>query len=685
MCFDAVPLHARRGCPRPIVTSREGGAALATPWADRPAPEPAPRRLTAPAPQPVLIDAAGHTCLAWWHAPAAVASSALPLAVVLASSWGEEDMAAYDAQRALAIALADGGLGTLRFEWPDTGDSSAPTGSTTIADALAAFDAAAARALALSGHERLAFVGMRLGALLATHAASARSDVDALVALMPVAGGRAFVREQRQLGADRVSLRPGTLFDPAELPVSLGGFALPVRRLEALAALRWPIAATTSVLEALLIEPPQTAGRAASDALARMGMRVRERAHDDPSGAPARAEVVRWLRERATDATVLRGVPAVEGFGVADPANARTHAALAKTRLDVATAAVLALARAEAPVWMRLRERGVALRERVVRIADAGEPALVGVLGERDRADRDAPPREAIVLLSSGRERRVGPHRLWVPWARRRAALGDVVLRLDVAGIGDSARRTLRDPDGTPELYDARCVDDVARAAAWLRREHGVGHCTVMGVCSGAFHAWRAALAGVDVQQVVPINPLTFHWRKGMSLDPRSQAFGQIAIAANAGRSLLDPQRWWKLLSGRANVGVITGAIAARLRHSVRLKGRDIARSLGWRLVDDLAAELAQATARGVAVTFVFSRGEPGLKLLREESGRRGLRLINDSLVKVCEVEHADHTFAGVPGRLDLYARLDSLLLTPPVKTSVTAPAPSHRPALRRS
>ena len=549
MCFDAVPLHARRGCPRPIVTSREGGAALATPWADRPAPEPAPRRLTAPAPQPVLIDAAGHTCLAWWHAPAAVASSALPLAVVLASSWGEEDMAAYDAQRALAIALADGGLGTLRFEWPDTGDSSAPTGSTTIADALAAFDAAAARALALSGHERLAFVGMRLGALLATHAASARSDVDALVALMPVAGGRAFVREQRQLGADRVSLRPGTLFDPAELPVSLGGFALPVRRLEALAALRWPIAATTSVLEALLIEPPQTAGRAASDALARMGMRVRERAHDDPSGAPARAEIVRWLRGRATDATVLRGVPAVEGFGVADPANARTHAALAKTRLDVATAAVLALARAEAPVWMRLRERGVALRERVVRIADAGEPALVGVLGERDRADRDAPPREAIVLLSSGRERRVGPHRLWVPWARQRAASGDVVLRLDIAGVGDSAAHL------DDEVDDARVAADLARAVAWLRREKDVAACTVVGIGAGATRAWRAALEGLDVQRVIAIDPT------------RLRRPAQAAARASRALRLLRPS------------------------------------------VDELAMELARSAARGVLLNLVLSQG----------------------------------------------------------------------------
>jgi hypothetical protein len=36
-----------------------------------------------------------------------------------------------------------------------------------------------------SGCERLAFVGLRLGALLAAHAAVARTDVGAFVALLP--------------------------------------------------------------------------------------------------------------------------------------------------------------------------------------------------------------------------------------------------------------------------------------------------------------------------------------------------------------------------------------------------------------------------------------------------------------------------------------------------------------------
>jgi len=651
------------------------------------------------APLPLLIDAPGHTCVAWWHGPAPapdarlapalprgwLPAGALPLAVVLASSWGEEDLSAYDGLRALAVALAAAGIGVLRFEWPDTGDSSAATGAAAPADALAAFDAAATHARALSGCERLAFVGLRLGALLAARAAVARDDVVALVGLLPVASGRAFTREQRLLGAGiaapLAAPAPGSAFDAADLPVTLGGFTQSVRGLEALAALKWPTALPASVRDALLLHLPALPVRAATQALAQAGVQVREWAHEDlaqalriahqASIAPAAiAEIVRWLQERADD-------------GIRD----EPHAGTATARLEAATGAVLALSAAGARTWMRLRVGGTGVRERVVRIGDPRDrepPLLAGVLSEADlpppHSGAARPPRRGVLLLSAGRERRVGPHRLWVPWARERAARGDVVLRLDLAGIGDSERHAQADPDRRPAHYDGRGIDDVARAVAWLRREHAVGPVTVMGLCSGAWQAWQAALAGVDVQQVVPVNPLIFHWRPGMSLDPQDNAFGHIAVAADATRALADPARWLRLLTGRANVGVIVHALAARARRALQLRTRGLARALRWPLEHDLAAELQRVAARGVRVDFVFSCGEPGLVLLREETGWRA----RDSRVKVCEVAHADHTFAGTAGRAAFYACLDKLLPTPLPMTSPPAAAPVFPPETAR-
>ncbi len=678
-----------------------------------------PHCLAMPAPQPLLIDAAGHACVAWWHAPAPAADAllapalprgwlpggALPLAVVLASSWGEEDICGYDGQRALAIQLAEGGLGTLRFEWPDTGDSSAETGSTSIADALAAFDAAATQALALAGCKRLAFAGVRLGALLAAHAAAARDDVDALVALLPVASGRAFVREQCMLGAaldaPAPARVPGESFDAAQLPVHLGGFTQPVRHVEALSALKWPAAAATSMQDALVVWPSATSSRAAADALTRMGMRVREWTHDDLASVLAVAhpavlapvaigEIVRWLQARAGDAAHPRDMRESDAgdCASADTDAGGVQAIVAAARLEAATGAVLALAAADARAWMRLQAGGVKVRERIVAIGHASErdpPMLVGVLSERDIADAARTARRAIVLLSSGRERRIGPHRMWVPYARQRAAQGDVVLRLDMAGIGDSVRQAHPDRDRRPDQYATRCVADITRAVAWLRSEHGVGDVTVMGLRSGAFQAWHTALAGADVQQVVAINPLIFHWRTGMSLDPTANAFDQTTTTANVARSQLEPARWWKPLTGRANLREIAGAVVGRARHALRPRARDLARALRLPLDNDLAAELARVSARGVSLNFVFSCREPGLTLMREEAGLRGMRLARDSRVKVCVVDQADRTFAGSAGRAALYARLDSLLQCPPSMIPTPIAFSSEQPAAARS
>jgi len=635
-----------------------------------------------PAPRPLLLGAAGHTCVAWWHAPAVASGDGVnhvlhrrwrpvvPLAVVLASSWGEEDMASYDAQRLLACRLARRGLGTLRFEWPDTGDSSAVTGAASIADALAAFDAAAEQALVLSGCERLAFVGLRLGALLAAHAAVARDDVDALVALLPVADGRDYVQAQSRLGASVTApspvMLPGSVFDAAELPQMLGGFAQTLRHVEALSVLKWPSAATTSLLEALLVRAPDAPGRSVCDALARMGVRVRESVHDDLAAVPrlgrvddlppaAITAIVRWLQERAADASVTQGVATIEDFGVADPGNSGTHAAATAARLAAATSAVLALARGEAPVWMRIQWGGIAVRERVVQIGavdDAAAPLLAGVLSERDLAlpaGADRTPRRAIVLLSSGRERRIGPHRLWVPWARRRAALGDVVLRLDRAGVGDSAAHAPLETRHAADARERRDTEDVARAVAWLRREHCVRACTVVGLDSGAFQALRAALAGSDVQHVVAINAPDFD---GL-VDCRVAPVGQ-------------------------HVGAFAATLAARARQALQRRARSVARILRWPLAGDLGTELALAGQRGVAMDFVFSARQSGMGWLRAQAGRRGRRLLHSGIVKMHEVAQADPRFAGAPGRTALYARLDALLAP---SAAVESP---RRPAVAR-
>jgi len=277
------------------------------------------------------------------------------------------------------------------------------------------------------------------------------------------------------------------------------------------------------------------------------------------------------------------------------------------------------------------------------------------VLCRQAASTSTALPRRGLLLLSSGAERRIGPHRLWVPWARERARRGEVVLRLDLPGVGDSPPREPGKPD---DVYDARVVRDLAAAVAWLRGDQGVQQVVVVGLCSGGYHAWRSAVEGLAVDAVMPLNPLVFHWRTGMSLNPMDHDFGRIAVATGVGRALNDLTRWRRLIRGQVNVRVIAGAMAGLAAASLRGWCRALARTLRWPLRNDLASELREVLRRGVSVHFMFAENDPGQWLLRDQAGSLLAASLNDGRVHLTTIPDADHTFAGPEGRSRLYNHL---------------------------
>lgn len=588
--------------------------------------------MTVPLPPPEPLYMAGPPCplFGWFHAPAG--DRPTPLAVLLCAPLGHEDLATHRSLRQLAMRLAAAGLPVLRYDHPGTGDSGEVDGEENDGDtwlpaAQAAVHVAADELRRRSGAPRLVLVGLRMGALLAAHAAAGRSDVDALVGLLPVASGRAWLRECRLLDGRSIATAV-VRADPAQ-GVDLGGLTLGPGPAQALAALAWPVAGAGRVPAVLLIERDDLPSRLADilreggqpvDVLRLAGLdRVTAVAHLSHTPPALYEQVSDWLEHRLPPRghTEPRPAPAASPLG-------------ASIRLGAVTESVVPFGRA---------------------------PLRVAVLSQS--AMPAAAPRRGIVLLSSGAERRVGPNRLWVPFARARAALGDVVLRLDMGGIGDSEAR----PGGDEgEVYDPRCADDVAEAVAWLRREQAVGPCLVAGVCSGGYHAWRAVLAGVDCTAVVAINPLVFHWRPGMSLDPTAHAFGRVAVASGALRSLRDPQRWLKLLRGQANLAVIAGALGGRARDALVRQQRRLARGVGRPRADDLAADLRQVVRRGVRPHFVFSEDEPGLHLLAEEGGAVFRQLRQRGQVEVHRLPGADHTLSHLAARRSLWRELDAVL-----------------------
>ena len=82
------------------------------------------------------------------------------------------------------------------------------------------------------------------------------------------------------------------------------------------------------------------------------------------------------------------------------------------------------------------------------------------------------PARPAIILLNTGVEHHVGPHRLYVPLAREWAARGHLVLRFDLGGIGDSVPRRAAEEN---VAYPAHMLDDAREAIAFVRERRRAG------------------------------------------------------------------------------------------------------------------------------------------------------------------------------------------------------------------
>ena len=249
------------------------------------------------------------------------------------------------------------------------------------------------------------------------------------------------------------------------------------------------------------------------------------------------------------------------------------------------------------------------------------------------------PPRRAVILINSGAIYRIGPNRLYVTLARRLAARGDLVVRADLSGIGDSRARRGADEN---TVYSDHAVADIDAIVAWARRQ-GVREVAVAGLCSGAYHAIKAAVAGQPIDTVIPINPLTFFWKPGMPLD--FAAFRVTRDAARYGKSVRNAESWRKLLSGGVDVRRVARVVAERARAIAEHRAREALRRLRVPLRDDLGSELYTLGRAGVAIRFIFAADDPGRAMLVEQGGSAVPRLTAQGKLSIDVIAAADHTF----------------------------------------
>lgn len=606
-------------------------------------------------PMPFYFGSPG--CLGWWHA-APADDAKVP--VLICGPVGAEDLSAHRMLRLAAEALAARGHACLRFDWPGVGDAEGlPDDADAVPAWLGAVGAAVDTLRSLTGAPQVAVLGLRLGATLAALAVQARDDIAAFAAWVPVSSGRAMLREWKMLGAAGL---PSLIHPDGSLET--GGIRYAAATCAALGQLKLT-AQTVPARRMLVIDRDDLPTAAAwCEALRAGGVALEAESLPGYDGLMAVPHLV-----TLPDQMLARAVDWLAALPIDAPCVA-ARAGLVQT-----------------PLGLDLLVGGAPVREQPVQLAgSAHEPALWAILA-RPQAAVGALAGQAVLVLNTGAERRVGPHGQFVAPARRWAAAGATVLRLDLAGLGDSPAALGEDEH---RVYPPAALQDVARALAWLRRQPGVQRVTVLGLCSGAFHAFEAAAARLDLDQAVVINPLVFFRPERVDFDAvPAQDHAVQQLSGETWRKLRDPASWRKLLAGGVNHRFILATLGRRLGLAGRRVGRTLLRAVGRPQADDLAAKLrraagAAATAAVPRLHFVFATGDPGRALLEAEAGRTFRSLIRQGQIVLHEVRDADHTFSRADARQRLQAELDGVLglATPaarmPTLLASSAPAPDQ-------
>jgi pimeloyl-ACP methyl ester carboxylesterase len=243
--------------------------------------------------------------------------------------------------------------------------------------------------------------------------------------------------------------------------------------------------------------------------------------------------------------------------------------------------------------------------------------SLVGIITDPPEAKRSN-GLPGIILLNAGIIHRVGPNRIHVKIARTLAPIGFVVLRFDFSGIGDSKVRD----DNLP--FEESAVRETQEAMDYLSATRGVERFYLIGLSSGAIVSYKTAGRDPRVLGATLINPASY----GDELRSYAKARRYWKNA------LLDPKRWAKAFTGKANYQIIGPRFRAVF--SSRRKALSVA--------NHIAADFHSLIERGVDLRLVYSKGDLGLDCLDVILGDELRELSKRGTLKLEIIPQADHT-----------------------------------------
>jgi pimeloyl-ACP methyl ester carboxylesterase len=568
---------------------------------------------------PIYFGSAGRPLFGVYNPPAGSTQAAL--GVVLCNPIGDDLIRAHRAFRHLAEGLAAAGFPVLRFDFDGTGDSGGDERDPALVAAWRGDVGRAVAALrAQSGVASVCVLGLRFGGTLAALAAEELGDIDALVLWGAYQTSDAFVSEITKAHKIQTMLEPASFSGGpvvADGKEALG-FHLTSRLIEELKGLDLFAIKRSPARRTLVLD---TANLSSADAIVKhlsgLGSVVTSRhmpgqkfliTRPQDSEVPQATidAIVTWLKE---DAPAAAASSAPRAAGAAS---------------------------AESSI---LRERAVIF---------GGARRLFGIL-TAPPPDAARPDLPAIIMLSAGTVHRIGPHRMYVAMARRWAALGFHVLRVDLSGIGDSPAA----PGSVENVtYPRESVGDVQAAMDFLSETLRASKFILTGLCSGGDITFQIGFRHPRVAGAIMINPRTFCVNDLGMVDSYQQARWYES-------SLLRPDSIKRLLKGDVGLARAALIVAPKVKDQVVNRARRAMSSLlGGGHANEAATNkprendvpkcLRQMAERGVDTYLVVTEHDPGVDYVDENYGREMRELASVPGFSRIDVKGTDHTFTAL-------------------------------------
>jgi hypothetical protein len=230
-----------------------------------------------------------------------------------------------------------------------------------------------------------------------------------------------------------------------------------------------------------------------------------------------------------------------------------------------------------------------------------------------------------------------------------------------LSGLGDSIQES---GENENDSYPGTAFRDIEITLRHVQQKFGARRIVLMGLCSGAYAAFQSAAQITDPALVesVLINPLTYFWKEGMTLE--ASPTKHLMSFHYYKKKLLNPISWFRLLTGKSRLGM-TGAIKilaktfgrnddVRPSNAVIRPSEDANEYRSHPEKEDLPGDLKRIVGLNRQLTMFFSKADPGFSILNHHAKRKARELRAKGRLTVSFIEDADHTFSRNAARSEL-------------------------------